>query len=342
MISSGDTDERYSHPLVRDLEWLLSAPDLLAMPCGARPNHRELGLNGESQRSLLDDLERDPLALETFMAAARQARLGLYHERLWQFLLSKAPGTQLLAHNLAIRREKRTLGELDMLYRRRSDGGLVHLEVAIKFYLGLTSGPGEPTSQARWIGPGSLDSLAIKRERLQRHQLPLLELDETQAALQALRIEQGWDKGGRAEVRIEQRVALPGVLFYPWQGIAGPDSSASQPRWMAPPDEATLNHLRGTWLAWSQWPNFIDHASTRIRGAQLSKPHWLAPPIKSTLVSLDTLNGTLCKYFKQSERPVPLVLFDAAEPTWQRIFVVGDGWPRQVSLPPWTARSLTR
>lgn len=49
----------------------------------------------------------------------------------------------------------------------------MHLEVAIKFYLGLPNGPGAEDDPARWIGPSGIDSLALKCHHMQTRQLPL-------------------------------------------------------------------------------------------------------------------------------------------------------------------------
>ena len=312
--------DRCHHPLVRDLAWLLQAPDLLAMPWPGRPDRHTLGLAEDARlASWLDDLEADPSSLETCVGDALVGRMGLYHERLWQFLLAHAPGTELLAHNLRIHRGKQTLGELDLLYRRRGDSTPIHLEVAIKFYLGLTEGPGADDDQARWIGPGGADSLAGKREHLHRHQLRLTELPETRDALQALlgRCAAGAD-GARPVTR---RLAMPGVLFYPWHAR------------LPPPREAHPAHLRGHWLHWQAWRRYRHGLGTNTRGARLAKPHWLALPRPERLLPLGELEAQLAEHFREPASPVQLALWHA-EMGWRRLFVVADDWPRQVPLPP--------
>jgi len=143
---------RCHHPLVRDLAWLLLAPDLVDSGWPARPSRRELGLDdGDRLAAFLDDLEAAPETLEQRVGDTVNGRMGLYHERLWQYLLDRAPGTCLLAHNLRVHRGKLTLGELDLLYRRRDTPSLIHLEVAIKFYLGLPEGPGDAADPAHGL-----------------------------------------------------------------------------------------------------------------------------------------------------------------------------------------------
>lgn len=331
----------WHHPLVRDLGWLCLAPDLLAMPCLGRPGLGELGLEKGGWRDYLDRLESDPALLEAWVGNAVSARLGHYHEKLWQFLLETAPNTRLVTHNLPVMRERRTLGELDMLYQQKTrprraagqgqqaESVPVHLEVAIKFYLGIHEGPQGADSQARWIGPGCADSLAGKRSHLFHHQLPLLDTPEARLAIGEF-MQQGKNAAvelGQEERRDHQRTAMPGVLFYPWEPDPGRPPLPS-------PSEATVDHLRGHWLFWHDWPAYRARLSAGTRGAWLHKPHWLAPPLPEQLRPLEEIDAYLATRFSSTwGAPLPLVL-QSEDGIWQRLFVVGDDWPRKIPLPP--------
>lgn len=326
--------DRCHHPLVRDLAWLLLAPDLIDTPWPGRPGRKALGLDDDVRLGAwLDDLEAWPGELERCLGETLTGRMGLYYERLWQFLLAAAPDTELLAHNLRIYRGRQTLGELDLLYCRRGETDLVHLEVAIKYYLGLREGPGEAHDQARWIGPGGADSLAGKREHLHRHQLRLTELPETRLAL--------CDTLGEALARaavggerlpvIHRRMAMPGVLFYPWPG--DPEQRHPGQRPLPPPREANPVHLRGTWLCWRAWRDYRDGLPAGTHGAWLHKPHWLALPRPERLLPLGELERQLVHHFRTPASPVQIALWQA-ELGWRRLFVVADDWPRQIPLPP--------
>ncbi|MCG6657206.1 DUF1853 family protein [Halomonas campisalis] len=310
------------HPLVRDLAWVVLAPDLIATRWQGRPTREQLGLADDARfRDFLLALEANPEPLERRVGNTVNGRMGLYHERLWQFLLDTAPATQLLAHNLRVQSGKQTLGELDLLYRRREDPAHIHLEVAIKFYLGLPEGPGGDTHQARWIGPGGADSLASKRHRLHHHQLRLTERPETRQALFELL---GSDAvGADRPLVIHPQLAMPGVLFYPW-------------RFHLPaPLDACHTHLRGTWLFWRQWRSYRDGLAAGTRGAWLTKPHWLALPRPERLLALRELEARLAEHFRKPASPTQLALWHA-ERGWRRLFVVADDWPRQIPLPPYT------
>ncbi|ATJ82722.1 DUF1853 family protein [Halomonas beimenensis] len=309
----------WRHPLVRDLAWLLATPDLLTLGWDGRPDRACLGLErDDALADYLGHLEADPEPLERFIGHTLKGRMGHYHERLWQFLLGSAPGTRLLAHNLPVLQERRTLGELDLVYAELADPVPVHLEVAIKYYLGLPEGPGNADDQARWIGPGGLDSLAIKRAHLTRHQLPLAHTPQARRALAEC-------LGGATSPRLHQRLAMPGVLFYPFH--------ASLPA----PRHATPDHHRGEWLYWRDWSRLHEALPRGTRGAWLCKPHWLALPRPEHLTSLPVLEHCLRLHFAGGGAPVQLALRlpgTGAPAEWCRLFVVDDAWPPPDRLPP--------
>ncbi|MDW5378148.1 DUF1853 family protein [Halomonas sp. HP20-15] len=309
----------YRHPLVRDLAWLLDAPDMLVTAYPGRPTLTELGLADPDRKTAwLDALEDKPGGLEKALDTRRAGRLGLYHEALWHFLLTHAPGTRLLGANLAVHDSRgMTLGEFDLLYASTDDAAPIHLELAIKYYLGLTDGPGPRHDAARWIGPGCADSLAIKWQRALAHQLPLAHRPEAAATLERFSMA----SPGRP---LEQRLAILGVLFQPWRGDASP----------LPPG-IHADALLGEWLYHRDWPDFCATLGNpeSLRGAFLDKPHWLAPPPDSALLPLTALSRQLDAHFAARQVPRQLLLHEAGG-TYRRLFVVADDWPRAIPLPP--------
>lgn len=309
---------------LRDLAWLAVTPDLVELPppipCAGRPTLQELGLDGqEAMTAWLSALSVPQLA----NAGSRQAtRLGHYHERLWHILLDHAPGTRLLARNVRVFHHRTTLGELDMLYRTRANPAPVHLEVAIKFYLGLPEGPGEATRPSRWIGPGGLDSLALKCRHLQRHQLPLSATPLASATLaQWLAPRDALACPQERLAPLTQRLAMPGVLFYPWH--------ASLP----PPQGATQAHRRGHWCFLSDWPAFAASVTAPFTLAWLQKPHWLAPPAPDAFHPEPVVMPFIRQLIAQ-RGPQQVMLYFSSQQRFERLFIVPDGWPRQVPLPP--------
>ncbi|MEJ2044332.1 MAG: DUF1853 family protein [Reinekea sp.] len=142
-----------------DVEWILNAPSLLTrseelwqMPVPENIDYSIIWQN-----------------LET-ITSRRSGKLGLYFETLVHAMFMAHPRFELLANNIIIRHNGRTLGEVDLLLQDLETDEVIHLELALKFYLGLT-GPGEPAT--RFIGAGLHDFLHRKLHRLYHHQLVL-------------------------------------------------------------------------------------------------------------------------------------------------------------------------
>lgn len=316
--------------IVRDLAWLISAPDLIKlpppMPSGGRPTCQELGL-AEGASEWLQQVA--PLLANV---KRRATRMGHYHEQLWHLLLDNAPNTRLLAKNVRIYQKRTTLGELDMLYRTRDNPAPVHLEVAIKFYLGMPEGPGPADSLSRWIGPGGLDSLALKCAHLCRHQLPLSTTPRAMATLAHWLAPRDTVTGQcKLSERLTHRLAMPGVLFYPWH--------ASLPA----PQEATPNHHHGVWCFLRDWPAFSESLcseslcseslATSLRMAWLRKPHWLAPPLVENFQPAAVVLPIVERLIEQYG-PQQVMLYLPEQQRFERLFIVPNNWPRQVPLSP--------
>ncbi|MFI0473678.1 DUF1853 family protein [Halomonas sp. HMF6819] len=297
--------------IARDLAWLLDAPDIVELKgYPGRPSRTALGLTHGEQGWLL----RQKPAIQA-LSKKRVTRMGHYHEALWHLLLGQSPNTRLLAHNIAIRERRQTLGELDMLYRTQANPAPIHLEVAIKFYLGLDEGPDAPDSPNRWIGTGGLDSLARKCAHLHAHQLPL---SATPLARNTLR---HWltPRDCPGEIgEITHQVAMPGVLFYPFHGA------------LPPPRGATAQHERGRWCHRKEWAALLESAG-EVRLAWLSKPFWMAPPVETAFhppaALWPQIEACIERFGPQQ------VMLKADDGASERVFIVPDAWPREVPLP---------
>ena len=120
----------------RDLEWLISRAPIID---DARLGHVAwVGSNALSSmrvdlRTVLAELPDAAL-----MGALKERRSGRYVEHLLHALLQHVHRFQLLAHDLQVRDEKRTIGAFDfILHDRRRKKGL-HVELAFKQYLLLS------------------------------------------------------------------------------------------------------------------------------------------------------------------------------------------------------------
>lgn len=290
-------------PRVRDLAWACFGPPLLRMETLAPRNGvstADLPLTAE-RAAWLQQLDRQPEPLFAWLDARAASRLGLYFEHLWQFFLSEDSETELLAHNLPVRSTGRTLGEFDCLYYCQRRQRPVHLELAVKFYLGYrrTTRGADPSAADEWLGPNTVDRLDLKLERLLQHQ-SRLSLDPAGEALLTSR-------GIKAPLR---EIALRGTLFQP------------APNPLSPPDgynpALPLPH-------WYPLPAWQALAPAEARFVILPRLHWLSPLRHAT----DTLAAEelAAQLFTGGGRPQLIARVDGQGCETRRFFLTPDSWP---------------
>jgi len=148
---------RLSHPAVRDLAALLTAPPLWHSGCEL-PIPRLLGSQGFRFLLSLDDAPA-PLTQWLEQEAPFGHRLGHYAESLLAFWLAHAPHCQLIARNHPVHSESgQTLGAADFLCLL--DSAPYHLELTCKYYGGTT------TDDFQGLNPA--DTLLGKAAKLQQ------------------------------------------------------------------------------------------------------------------------------------------------------------------------------
>ena len=148
---------RLSHPAVRDLAALLTAPPLWHSGCEL-PIPRLLGSQGFRFLLSLDDAPA-PLTQWLEQEAPFGHRLGHYAESLLAFWLAHAPHCQLIARNHPVRSESgQTLGAADFLCLL--DSAPYHLELTCKYYGG--------TAPDDFQGLNPADTLLGKAAKLQQ------------------------------------------------------------------------------------------------------------------------------------------------------------------------------
>ncbi|CAD5109773.1 DUF1853 family protein [Zestomonas carbonaria] len=301
-----DLPSQLRQPRVRDLAWVITAPPLLER--ATWPQRHPLAASAWAREPTrladwLRALDADDRALESWLNAHVERRLGLYYERLWQFALQAAPGIELLATNLPIRLEGHTLGEFDLLLRDAE--GVHHLELAIKLYLGPAAGDG--LDPHRWLGPGSHDRLDLKLAHLSGHQLPLSARPEARSTLEEL---------GLDEVRAA--FWMGGYLFYPWPGDCHT------------PNGADPRHLHGRWLPRHAWPAY--RAAHPGAWQPLPRQSWLAPARVEAeqLWSEDDFEQWLAQLDPRAPAQMLVRLEEDGDGAWlesERLFLVRDSWP---------------
>jgi hypothetical protein len=131
-------------------------------------------------------------------------RLGHLVEKIVSELIKSSTNYSIIAENIQIIEDKKTIGELDFIIENTFSKQLIHMELAYKFYLF------DPTlsteSINNWIGPNRNDSLQEKLEKLKTKQFPLLYHKCTQSTLSTVTIEQ-----------VLQQLCLLVSLFIPYE-----------------------------------------------------------------------------------------------------------------------------
>jgi hypothetical protein len=320
------TDNQRLKKFHADLFWAVTSPDLMADFTGLSKQDTTIDSITlaphftDLKRSLLQQLKIDelPAYLQT-----PKFRLGVYFEKLWHFMLENYPGVDLLAHNLPVTNNSRTLGEFDFIYYCHNRKRPVHLEVAVKFYLGLESNGDELNGENNWhhwVGPGGKDRLDIKLLRMLNHQCQLSQTPDGQAMLATLGID-------NIEA-IVQEICLKGYFFYPLSGTCREPVSANQ------------QHLSGFWARLGQ----LKNPESELHNYQwliLPKMSWFSPECnhdKTQQLSLNMLCEQVNHRFETN--PFPIMVQATSDRTQLkgertsaslRGFIVPDNWQMNVT-----------
>ena len=303
----------------RDLHWLLNSPSLVEELAGygaAEFSAEQLAEIHEWMRSVTPD--RLSADLHT-----QFRRLGLYAEALLRTALEHTPACQLLLQHFPIQEDlanntkgKRTIGELDYVWRDTLSGEVHHWELAVKLYLYIP--PNFPANHPirllppkqrnmssismalsgtelsiaelndesvsalisldRFVGTQRIDTLYRKLNHLQERQLPLAQHPQVRATLQQ-------------EIH-QSAYYMKGWLFYPlrpqhaedWSSYYLPESQVS----------VLLNphHLRGWWLLEDEFEQHLaqqEQANQPWRWKILQRLQWLS---QHRCTYAETLTGT--------------------------------------------------
>ncbi|MCL9782583.1 DUF1853 family protein [Vibrio sp. S4M6] len=100
-------------------------------------------------------------------------RLGFVYQYIFSQLFSQANNYQLLAEEIQLNQNGKTLGAIDFIVNNLALNQVEHWEIAIKFYL---------LHEERWYGPSAHDRLDLKLARMLEHQLNMSTSDAFQQA----------------------------------------------------------------------------------------------------------------------------------------------------------------
>jgi len=261
---------------VRDLLWVVNSPSFVRGSAVASP-------------AVLQAEQIDPDALQRFLGEDPPHRVGRYFEQLVHYWLVHVRGVELLGAGLQIRNGKRTIGELDFVYRDE-DGVVVHCEVAVKFFLHHPR-----HGHSDFPGPNASDNFELKTNKLFEQQLEL---------------------SREHFPAVERRQAfVKGMVFY---RSRRPDEL---------PERMSPNHASGKWIYADDLDQLQQHAAAG--GIIVTKPHWLAPLAGAAITDMLSLVADLRTHFAGDRgHPVMISLSDGSTTEEiERMFVVPQHWP---------------
>ncbi len=126
----------------------------------------------------IDDFEIDEDVTISTFSFPEIKRLGKRMEYILNNVLEKDSKYDLLASNIQLKSNSRTIGEIDYIIEDKK-GNIIHLELATKLYLLDQSLSSDFVHQ--WIGPNRKDFLQLKLDKLKKHQFLMSETQEFKA-----------------------------------------------------------------------------------------------------------------------------------------------------------------
>jgi uncharacterized protein len=310
-----DNINRFSTPVIRDLVWAIASPPLLKLDGTACrwPDSQWYRQQFEQRMDWLLLQDRQPEMLLQLVASRKDRRLGKYFETLWFYWLDHHPRYRVLHHNLQIVIEGETIGEMDFIVQDKETNEVIHLELAVKSYLGT----GQLEVPANWYGPHRKDRLDIKLAHL---------LDRQTKIGQRPVVRQWLAERG---IRIDRCVViLKGRLYYPVETVGQSAGQLVDPEQKLVtrtncPDDCVSDHLRGQWIHRGQ---LLLASDPDARFLPLINSGWMAD-----LLPYDNANyfdiSDIYKIDSKKSLRLPLHVMSVNSCLFkEKLFIVDDDW----------------
>ena len=294
----------FQNAQVRDLVWVMAAPNLLAEAHWLIADSECLSWLEHAMPQLLA-LEQNPTPLQLWIAQHAPQRLGPYFEILLSYWIAHLMPATWFSTNQIVKSGRIVLGEYDLLWRD-TVGALQHWEASIKLYLQVDSAAGF----AGYVGTMTRDRLDIKVTRLRDKQLQLARTPEGAASLPL------------PDEAVRARALLKGWLFYPVDTVPQPAEGVS------------VRHLQGWWCRWGA---LVLPQPQTMRWKILPRLAWLTPA--NTIDATTLWNNIdfmlhLTEHFSQHQAPVLVAGLVQVGVVWQeytRGFVVPLDWLQDIN-----------
>jgi len=221
-------------------------------------------------------------------------RLGHQMEYVFKQLIEYCPDYEVLLHNLPIRDEKQTIGEIDFILRETCTKELVHVELTYKFYI-INPKISEPMHQL--MGPNRRDMFFRKMEKIKNEQIPLLHSAPAVLTLKQI---------GLTSETISHQVCYKAQLFKPYASKINPVRPLNN------------NCIVGFWLKFEDFENLEFKDYTYYIP---SKSEWVIAPQKDVVWSshFEILTDINLRMLKEN---APMVWMRKSETEYKKFFVV--------------------
>ncbi|MFC3149909.1 DUF1853 family protein [Litoribrevibacter euphylliae] len=317
----------FSHQYVADLAWIIySAPLLKEQSLSSELTPSELSAPSFTPQTStttptadwleqLAKLNHSPSPLIHHIESRQSTRVGFYYEALISYLLSTFPGVIRLAEHLQLQKNGRTLGEIDFLYRDEKTNKVIHLETAVKFYLGSKPWLDASHPFKHWLGPMIKDRLDLKTQHLINHQSQMCLSESFTELSKQLNLPQP----------THREVLMQGYLFtHPSEPVSLPYNVENENTTQRP-----------LWFARHEIDAFLSNDDKFII---LKKPFWLSPfhsKEHNQLLDRDSLKEQLDSLIEQWNRPILISILSTNELSKtnhalfqenNRCFIVPDNW----------------
>lgn len=240
----------YVHPEVASLAWAIGSAPMLANNFDSLNlyTEEECDFLFESHRDWLHQWDKQPKLLLEWLERNENKMLGHRFESLLAFFFTHSPFFELLYRNVVLMHEKNTRGEFDFIVKDLTANRTVHVEVACKYYIGISAG----NAARHWIGPNGHDSLLLKLEKL-KQQVKLFSTESGEEFLAS------------RNVRIqESKVFLKGYFFHHLKDFP-----------TARPPKGANQHYNAGWYVFDE--ELMQLADDVQQWLILPKKFWMSP-----------------------------------------------------------------
>lgn len=250
----------------------------------------------EKEQFGIQQFEFPELNLKNFSPSPipKNIRLGHQMEYVFKQLLEYSKAYEVVLHNLPIRQNKITLGEIDFILKDKKSQQLIHVELTYKFYI-INTETSEPKYQ--FSGPNKRDMFYAKMEKIKNNQIPLLHSKEGVKTLKNNNLD---------HIQMKQQCCFKAQLFKPY----GSTSIEIQP--------LNKSCIVGYWL---RFDDFRSQEFTNYQFYIPSKSEWVIEP--HHWVSWKSHFDIMMEIsFRLQKEIAPMVWMRKSEMDFEKFFVV--------------------